>query len=383
MPYMQDGKKISIRTTLSEPGFEFNVKKSQFKKGSTISKNTHPIQQVEDLKNRLLHSGKLKDAGDCYILKKTVTTGLVMAKNLHLGELVNTHSEKWKKSGYLAFVDNKTAEEVKFRNLTTSDSNLSKASFMDGLRIKEISKVHLDFSCLREHNGDEFSPVEQLFFDELSKRNIISRQSRHGYANKNECDIVDEENGLQIEIVTEFKNRFRKTKMPQKDYDSVGLECIGNVFIQSSEALLDKYYNKTYTDRYKKYLAIYCLGNRSAVIGMAQSMKENLKRRGKVKNNFEGLFIIWNDFANGNKTYLMHSIDKDKQPIIEEVKTDIGLIKKDEQVEYSQLDPTDNDTHYFWDTESIFGDTNTAIGILPSSEIIKNVERLRIVTQNE
>lgn len=377
---MQDGKKIFIRTTLVEPGFEYNIKKGQLKKGSTISKNTHPVQQVEDLKNRLLHSGKLKDVGNCYVLKKTFSTGLIMAKNLHLGELINTQSEKWDRSGYLAFVDDKTVEEVIFRNITTSDSNLSKASFMDGLCIKEICKVHLDFDCLREHDGDDFSPIEQLFFDELSKRDVISKQSRHGYANKNECDIVDEENGLQIEVVTEFKNRFRKTKTPQKDYDSVGLECIGNVFIQSSEALLNKYYSKTYTNKYRKYLAIYCLGNRSAVIGMAKSMKENLKRRGKVKNNFEGLFIIWDDFVNGDKTYLMYSINKDRQPIIEEIITNVGLIKKDGRVRYSQLDPTDSSTYYFWDTESIFGDINTAIGILPSSEIIKNVERLRIVS---
>ena len=380
MPYMQDGKKIFIRTTLVEPGFKYNIKKGQLKKGSTISKNIHPVQQVEDLKNRLLHSGKLKDVGNCYVLKKTFLTGLVMAKNLHLGELINTQSEKWDRSGYLAFVDDKTVEEVIFRNITTSDSNLSKASFMDGLRIKEICKVHLDFDCLREHDGDDFSIIEQLFFDELSKRGVISKQSRHGYANKNECDIVDEENGLQIEVVTEFKNRFRKTKTPQKDYDSVSLECIGNVFIQSSEALLNKYYSKTYTNRYRKYLAIYCLGNRSAVIGMAKSMIENLKRRGKVKNDFEGLFIIWNDFVNGDKTYLMYSINKDRQPIIKEIITNVGLIKKDGRVKYSQLDPTDSSTYYFWDTESIFGDINTTIGILPSSEIIKNVKRLRIVS---
>ena len=58
---MQDGKKIFIRTTLVEPGFKYNIKKGQLKKGSTISKNIHPVQQVEYLKNRLLHSGKLKD----------------------------------------------------------------------------------------------------------------------------------------------------------------------------------------------------------------------------------------------------------------------------------------------------------------------------------
>jgi len=40
MSYTYDGKKISIRTTLTEPGFKFNVKKSQFKKVAQ-SQRTH------------------------------------------------------------------------------------------------------------------------------------------------------------------------------------------------------------------------------------------------------------------------------------------------------------------------------------------------------
>ena len=46
MPYMQNGKNIQIRTTNKNQGFLFHVEKSQLKMGSTISKKTHPVEQV-------------------------------------------------------------------------------------------------------------------------------------------------------------------------------------------------------------------------------------------------------------------------------------------------------------------------------------------------
>lgn len=377
MPYMQNGKKISLRVTDVEDNFTYNVAKSQMKKGSTVSKNLHPVKQVEEMKDRLLSTGKMTDSGSCYTLKRTITTGLLMAKNLHYGRLINSQSEDWKRDGYYAFASKKIEEEIKFRNLATSDSIMAKARFLDGLRIKEIDKIRLDFSCISEHNGDEFSPIEKLFFDELSRRGIISKNARHGSANDDECDIVDEKNNLQIEVVTEFKNRLKKSKTPQKDYDSLGLECVGNVFIQPSKALLDKYYEKNYTNKYKKHLAIYCLGNRDAVIGLSYAIKERFKQQGETKNDFEDLYIIWNDFVDGNKTYIMYFMGDNKEPVIEEIFTDVGLIKECGKITYSDLK---DDEHYFWNTESIFGDKNTAIGILPGYEIRKNVERLRIVT---
>lgn len=261
---------------------------------------------------------------------------------------------------------------------------IGKSCFLDSLRIKEISKVQIDFSFISEHNGDQFSPIEELFFDELSKRNIISKNARHGITDNKKCDIVDEENELQIEVVTEFKNRIKKTKTPQKDFDSLGLECVGNIFIQPSDALLKKYYDKSYTDKYKKHLAIYCIGNQEAVLGLAYTMRENIKQKGAAKNRFENLYIIWNDFTNKNRTYLMYFGNNGDQPIIEEIATDISLIKKCGRVAYSELKIGNSGTHYFLDAESIFMDATPAIGILPGREIIKLVKEFRIaISPNE
>lgn len=376
MPYMQDGKKISLRVTDIEDGFAYNVAKSQLKKGSTVSKKIHPVEQVEKMKYKLLATGKLIDSGTQYTLKKTITTGILMAYNLHYGELINSRSENWRKGGYYAFANKKIEKEIMIKNIATSESTIITSEFLDSLRLKEISKVMLDYSYLNEHNGDDFSPIEKLFFDELSKRRVISRKSRHGLTKDNECDIVDEENRIQIEVITEFKSRIKKTKAPQDDFDSIGLECIGNIFIKPSKALLDKYYKKNYTNRYKKHLAIYCLGDRNAVIGLACAIQENFKQMGKTKNDFENLYIIWNDFYNGNRTYLMYSISGSKDnPLVEEIHTDISIIKKCGETNYSQLDP---DEYYILNTESIFDD-KTAVGILPGSEIVKIINKLKII----
>lgn len=377
MPYMQNGKKISLRVTDVEDGFAYNVVKSQMKKGSTISKNIHPVEQVEKMKHKLLITGKLIDSGTHYVLKKTITTGILMAYNLHYGKLINSRSENWRKDGYYAFANKKIEKEIMIKNIATSESTIIAPEFLDSLRLKEINKVILDFSYLNEqHNGDDFRPIEKLFFDELSKRGIISKKSRHGLTRNNECDIVDEENKIQIEVITEFKSRIKKTKAPQEDFDSIGLECIGNIFIKPSKALLDKYYEKNYTNKYKKHLAIYCLGDRNAVIGLACAIQEDFKQMGKTKNDFEDLYIIWNDFYNGNKTYLMHSIGDNKDnPLVEEIHTDISLIKKCGEVNCHQLN---SDEYYFMNTESIFAD-KTAVGILPGNEIMKIINRLKII----
>lgn len=69
MTYSQDDKKISIKYTITDVGFSYNVRKSELKKGSTISKRIHPVKQVEDMKTKLLKTGKLRDCGDDFILK--------------------------------------------------------------------------------------------------------------------------------------------------------------------------------------------------------------------------------------------------------------------------------------------------------------------------
>ena len=123
-------------------------------------------------------------------------------------------------------------------------------------------------------------------------------------------------------------------------------------------------------------MAHLCIGDVNAVIGLACAIREKIKQKGETKNHFESFYIIWNDFANENKTYLMYFGNDGNQPIIEEIRTNIGLIKRYEWVDYCDLDVDNRETYYFLNTESIFMDVNTIIGILPGYEIKKFSERI-------
>ena len=367
----------TIRLTDSFEGFSYHIGKYQLDKKSTVSKSKHPITEVEAFKAKLLDKKLLIDVGKNYVLRKPIHTSLLMARNLHEGSLINTRSLNWNRGGYYSLPLGDLLEDVKLGNLTTFDSPIGKAHFLDSQRIVKIQEIEIDFSCLSGHDGDIFNPIEQLFFDALKERGLISRSSRHGLTEKQECDIVDDLKETQIEVVAAFKNRISTDKKSKYDYNSIGLECVDNVLICPSEPLLNKYYKKNYTPKFQKKLAIYCLGNRLSVTRLAQRIRDAIVANGAVKNSFESVYIIWNDFINDNKTYFSY-FDKDKLKI-EEIETSLCLLKTGKEVTFDSLDTLNTKTHYFLQTESIFKDNSLrAMAFFTAKEIIELVEILHI-----
>lgn len=84
-----DSNRKTIKYIINEGGFKYHARKCVMMKGSTISKNIHPIYEVELLKKKLLETGKIIDKQTHYVCKRSIHTGVLMAYNLHQGFLVS------------------------------------------------------------------------------------------------------------------------------------------------------------------------------------------------------------------------------------------------------------------------------------------------------
>lgn len=363
---MNDRKTIIY--TLNGTNFKYHITKGQLKKESTIAKKEHPIQEVNDFRESLRKKGLLTECKNNYRLKKSIKVGALMAYNLHTGKL-----EKNIKSNNNLVIrrnDKKLKEEFDLENIYSTDSDIRNFENMDSMKIDNICEVELDFSKLSNHNPDQFSDVELLFFDVLKQENIIDKNSRHGISGNKECDIVDEKNKIQIEIVTEFKNRMQKESQPQKNINMFLLEAVDNNLIVSSKAIINKFCTKKYTNKYEKELGIFCFGSTLAVKRMFRILKGTLQQQ-SVKNKFIKIYIIWNDFIN-DKFYLLNSNDKKTKEL-----NNINLkVLNKNKVNYCEM--KDNE-RYLITFKNIFND-KVAIGYFTKQEIKERTKILRIKT---
>lgn len=175
--------RTTILYTMNKIGFKYHIVKGELKKGSTLSKKKHPLREVNDFRENLNKRNLLLDCKNNYKLKKSIKIGALMAYNLHSGELEkNIESDN---DIVIRHDDKKVIEEFDFENIYSTDSKIRNYEHMDSMIIDSIYEVELDFSKLSNHNPDQFSDVELLFFDVLKKENIISNNSRHGLSDNN------------------------------------------------------------------------------------------------------------------------------------------------------------------------------------------------------
>lgn len=358
--------KTTISYTIKEIDFKYHIVKGELKKGSTISKKQHPINEVNNFRESLKRRGLLLDCKNNYKLKKTIRVGSLMAYNLHKGELEKSIGSN--NSIVIRHDDEKNIEAFVAGNIYSTDSNIRNYERMDSMVIDSIYEVDLDFSKLSNHNPNEFSDVELLFFDVLKKERIISENSRHGLSDKRECDIVDDKNKVQIEIVTEFKNRIFNEKQPHKNIEMFLLEEVENNLTISSEAILKKFCTKEYTNEFEKELGIFCLGSNLSIRKMVQVLNESLKNK-NIKNDFTKIHIIWNDFIS-DKYYLFNSNDES----VKELKNIKLKILNKNKIDYLHME---ENKKYLIISKNIF-DGNFTIGYFSKQQIEERVKALRI-----
>lgn len=202
----------------------------------------------------------------------------------------------------------------------------------------------------------------------MIQEGIVSNGARHGFTANNECDIVDEERGVQIEIVTEFKNRLKKDKTPQKNVDMFMIEAVDNNLIKSSKSLMKKFVEKSYTNNYELELGIFCVGPKSSIKTMLEVLSNNLKNN-NVKNEFKKIHILWYDFVT-NKYYLYSSYDNFSRELQD---LNLGLVK----MKSVDLIDMQDGKKYLMILNNIFG-KDGEISYLEKKDILNRIKELRI-----
>lgn len=358
----------TIYYSIQNEKFKYHMTKSELKKRSLISKRIHPIKDVENYKIKLINKKLLKDYNDdYYILKKTIRIGGLMAYNLYSGE-----TKEEFEIDYPIVInknDNIIKQQLLIKNIFSIDDGLHNNVNAGAYKLKKISKLELSFNFISEQDSDKFSPIEEVIKNLLIKYSHISNQARHGISNSKECDIVDEITNKQIEVITEFKNRLKKDKAPQRNVDMIVIECVDNNLIKPSKALIEKYIKKDYTSKYEKQIAVFCVGTRQAVATMLKELANSLKEQ-NIKNYFTELYVLFYDFVQeeyywcSTNNMIIEKVDNITDRII--YKTDINY--------KNMLD----DEKYLIECKNIFN-SETMITYLTGKEIKDFANKIELI----
>lgn len=288
----------SVSHTVRVPGFKYDIMKGELSRGSSISKSIHPLPEVELYKQRLLQRKTLKDMGDHWILRSNIRTGILMAVNLHTGQLLDESPYKQD-----IIVSPEEAEALKDcfveKQICLTTSAIVMKSIRDTLRLSCVNTMEVNKDIFSHHESDTFGPDEAFVLKFLQDREIVSSSARHGSTKLKEADIVDPITGEQFEITYEFKTELSKTQMkkagPLFDPEIQILQLVDNPFIHTSRSL-DKKLTKTYTNRFRSNLVILTFGNKKAVISMLEALSQKLATDNISHINFANVYIIALDF---------------------------------------------------------------------------------------
>lgn len=347
------------RSTISHsvhgPGFKYDVLKGELSKGSHISKATHPVAEVELLKQRLLQRKVLKDMGTYWELKKPLRTGNLMAFNLHTGQLV-------KESLYHqdVVVTKSEAEKLKGKfpekQVCVTDSEIVMNSIRDTQRFSSVNIMEVDKEVFNHHGSDSFGREEAFVLKILQEQGVVSASARHGKSGKEEADIVDEITGNQFEITYEFKTSLSKKKQMQPNWlfdpATLILQLVDSPFIHTSKSLIKKF-EKEYTDRYRTNLVILTLGTKQAIVSMLEALSKELEKSKMTETDFSSAYIIALDFI--DEKALFCRISPSEQFFVEQFpykNEDLGFIKIT-PVDFSDME---DDKKYLMVCRDIFED---------------------------
>ena len=322
------GNQSSVSHSVRGPGFKYDVLKGEFSKGSHVSKATHPVAEVEVIKQRLLQRKVLKDMGTHWELWSNVRTGLLMAVNLHAGELL---TEPPYKQDIIVSESEATKLKGKLqeKEICVSDSEIVMRSICDTLRFSSVNIMEVDKEVFNHHGSDSFGKEEEFVLKILQERGVVSASARHGETGKKEADIVDETIGEQFEITYEFKTALSKKMQPNWLFDpaTLILQLVDNPFIHTSKSLMKKF-EKEYTDRYRTNLVILTLGTKQAIASMLEALSKELEKARMTEINFSSAYIIALDFI-GEKVIFCR-ISPSEQLFVEQFpykNEDLGFIK--------------------------------------------------------
>lgn len=344
-------RQSSVISKIHADGFTYHVLNGTMERGSTISKNKHPVTQVESIKESLLRRKLLIDNGQHYVLKKPITVGLLMAQNLHFGFLI---SENQFTQDLIVSepVSKEIRDNLPLKGLKITTSSVTEKVDRDSLRVEGVYDYAINLGFLVNHGSDDFGKDEKLVLTVLQNLGIISGNVRHGNSQQNEADIIDIDNLVQYEVMYEFKNELSKRQQNKKGFspEMFLIQMIDNPFIHTSRALMGKFTKKTYSDAYRTCLVAFNVGTKKTTETVLELLGKELKESELYLTQFYDFYIVTYDFL-AEQIYIAGCNPAFFQ-ILPCKNEDIGFIQL-RDVEYSAIDPNKN---YLMCCQNIFCD---------------------------
>ena len=350
---MNRNQNSTIQYTIKLEGFTYHTRKGLLRKGSTISKSVHPLLEVESLKNKLLKKHALIDQGTFYECKRDIKTGVLMAYNLHSGKLERDIPNTTVHINGAKGEDEQIKDALRHTSFYSADNLFRINIDRDAFKLNKVMHIEYNDSFFKGKGDGSLSEVERFVIKVLKAVKEVD-EYRRGNPEEQECDIVDEISGRQIEIVSyldekippKFRHSSKDTKVQSLvfEYCNFGTNNI-------SEGVIKKFRVKNYTDKYEKELAIYMLGNGAEARNKIKALEQEVRSiiwAGKLKNDYKKLHIIIHDplesgtiyyFSNSRQEILEDSIICNTAPII---------------AREIDVDDIENEDYYYISKECIF-----------------------------
>lgn len=350
-----DSNRKTIKYIINEGGFKYHARKCVMMKGSTISKNIHPIYEVELLKKKLLETGKIIDKQTHYVCKRNIHTGVLMAYNLHQGFLVSELPSCVITINGNEDMDTDIKDSFKLGSTVfAADNPYPKAIEKDCYKIKKILKANICRQFFERGQSDAFSSIESFVVEVLESIGAF-KSYRRGDAKKHECDIVVEEEMKQIEIVRfldeKISDKVRYNRKPISEEQALLFEYCNIGYNIVPEGVMNKFTKKQYTDDYSKELAIYTIGSLPQASEKAERLlKELEKRSDDISTEYNRIHFLVHDPFIAEEVYYC---SRDKEAVVSDHSFTYSPIIGRIQI---QKDEIIENERYFVIKESLFCD---------------------------
>jgi hypothetical protein len=332
-----------------DSSFRYHFTKGYFLAGSIISNLTHPVNEVNELRESLINSKKIIKRGSDLFLNSNYKIGLLMAYNLHCGKLENELENLSHDLNLYKSIPGLT--DIFKGGVVSTENELFKNLYRKCVKFKSISSFALNYDFLKGAPPNEFSQSELFTAKLLHKHGFLTADFSHGNTELSESDIIDTNLNMQIEVTFAFKTELSNRRLsPFYNVELVLGEFSDNQFIRPSESLMKKMSNK-YSPNLNPFLALLMIGTADSSLKLFERLLDKLESQGLQVSPFRGYFFIAYD---PTKDHICILSTINKEIIYDEDCSDFTFVKK-EPIDFSDMN---EDEKYLVSLRDLFTNEN-------------------------
>lgn len=334
---MKSNNNMTIQYTIGKDGFGYHFKKQEMvAKKCILTSESHPINEVERLKEQLKTKKLLKPVDSGYKLRRNIQVGPLMAYNLcsnkseHSLENLNTQVVINGKEGE----DNLIKSYFETPYLISSASDFGKGLCKYELKLDKVEVINVEDSFFERAKDKSFSNVENFIVHVLVEAGIV-QDYRRGDDACYEADVITEDR--QIELVTCLNRATNIVRYKMHDCSAaIIIDAIDTDHYQLPDGITKKFFSKNYTNNYSKELAILFTGGIRNEEALIQLLKQQLES-GDIKNDFKKIYFILVDPINDEISILNGdekidiSVESIPIPMYQKYAVDLDLLIGDER----------------------------------------------------